>query len=90
MQFRCDCAGWLGGEERAGRCMSRGGGRERGEGEKEREEEERRGEGKGRWEEGREKRSCTLLLKACSYVFLTKPIQSPTDFACLMQWSIHG
>ena len=54
MQFRCDCAGWLGGEERAGRCMSRGGGRERGEGEKEREEEERRGEGKGRWEEGRE------------------------------------
>ena len=46
--------------------MSREGGRERGEGEKEREEEERRGEGKGRWEEGREKRSCTFLLKACS------------------------
>ena len=37
MQSQCDCAGWLGGEERAGRCTSRGG--------------EGRGEGEGR--EGR-------------------------------------
>ena len=44
MQSQCDCAGWLGGEERAGRCTSRGGKRERDEGE-ERERREKRERG---------------------------------------------
>ena len=46
MQSQCDCAGWLGGEERAGRCTSRGGKREReeGEGREKREKGEREGE----------------------------------------------
>ena len=44
MQSQCDCAGWLGGEERAGRCTSRGGKREREEGEgRERREKRERG-----------------------------------------------
>ena len=46
MQSQCDCAGWLGGEERAGRCTPRGGKREReeGEGREKREKGEREGE----------------------------------------------
>ena len=51
MQSQCDCAGWLGGEERAGRCTSRGGKRERDEGEERERREKREREGERRTEQ---------------------------------------
>ena len=71
MQSQCDCAGWLGGEERAGRCTSRGGeGRGEGEGRERKEKKERgerreRGEderkGEGKWREGEGGKAYTQL-----------------------------
>ena len=80
MQSQCDCAGWLGGEERARRYTSRGGRKEEGEGRDGREGREKgerreKGEmGEGRWERGKERASgkgegthnwVNILLAAC-------------------------
>ena len=58
MQSRCDCAGWLGGEERAERCASREEGEGRGEKGDGRREKRRRREREGR----RRKRAMTIHL----------------------------